>query len=189
MTTLNITLPDELQSFVDQQVTENGFETCNDYIRGLIRKERESPTPAGPADRGSGIASGSDRRRGIPRAAARTCARRRVGMSNKPVRLRRRAAREVEEALRRYRSEAPTGVALRFSDSFGEASRHIGRHPQSGSLRYAESGRLASLRFWRVKGFPYLIFYVERDAVIDVLRVLHTARDIPESLSETLEEW
>ena len=41
MTTLYITLPDELQSFVDQQVTENGFETCNEYIRGLISKERD----------------------------------------------------------------------------------------------------------------------------------------------------
>ena len=41
MTTLNITLPDELQSFVDQQVTENGFETCNDYIRDLIQRERD----------------------------------------------------------------------------------------------------------------------------------------------------
>ena len=41
MTTVNVTLPDELQSFVDQQVTENGFETCNDYIRDLIQRERD----------------------------------------------------------------------------------------------------------------------------------------------------
>ena len=41
MTTLNITLPDELQSFVDQQAAENGYVTCDEYIRHLIQRERD----------------------------------------------------------------------------------------------------------------------------------------------------
>ena len=39
MTTVNITLPDSLQSFVDQQVAERGFETCSEYIRDLLQRE------------------------------------------------------------------------------------------------------------------------------------------------------
>ena len=39
MTTVNITLPDSLQSFVDQQVAERGFETCSDYIHDLLQRE------------------------------------------------------------------------------------------------------------------------------------------------------
>ena len=36
-----------------------------------------------------------------------------------------------------------------------------------------------TLRFRPVGKFPYLIFYVETEADIDVWRVLHGARDIP----------
>jgi len=35
------------------------------------------------------------------------------------------------------------------------------------------------LRFWRLKKYPHLVFYIERDNHIDVWRVLHGARDIP----------
>jgi antitoxin ParD1/3/4 len=41
MTTVNITLPDALQSFVDQQATENGFESCSEYISDLICREHD----------------------------------------------------------------------------------------------------------------------------------------------------
>ena len=41
MSTMNVTLPDDLQSYVDQQVAEHGFLTCSEYIRELIRKERD----------------------------------------------------------------------------------------------------------------------------------------------------
>ena len=41
MTTVNITLPDELQSFVDRQVAERGLESCSDYIRNLVQLERD----------------------------------------------------------------------------------------------------------------------------------------------------
>ena len=41
MTSVNITLPDELQSFVDRQVAERGLESCSDYIRNLVQLERD----------------------------------------------------------------------------------------------------------------------------------------------------
>ena len=39
MSNVNISLPDALQSYVDQQVAERGFETCSEYIRDLIQRE------------------------------------------------------------------------------------------------------------------------------------------------------
>jgi antitoxin ParD1/3/4 len=39
MGTINISLPEALQSFVDEQVTSRGFGTGSDYVRELIRKE------------------------------------------------------------------------------------------------------------------------------------------------------
>ncbi|MCD7060970.1 type II toxin-antitoxin system ParD family antitoxin [Pelagibacterium xiamenense] len=41
MTTMNISLPDALKAFVDEQVAERGFGTSSEYVRELIRKERD----------------------------------------------------------------------------------------------------------------------------------------------------
>jgi antitoxin ParD1/3/4 len=41
MSTMNISLPDSLKSFVDEQVARRGYGTCSEYVRELIRKEQE----------------------------------------------------------------------------------------------------------------------------------------------------
>ena len=41
MSTMNISLPDALKSFVDEQVAERGFGTISEYVRELIRKEQD----------------------------------------------------------------------------------------------------------------------------------------------------
>jgi len=62
MTTMNISLPDPLKSFVDEQVKERGYGTSSEYVRDLIRKDQErarlrglllegaASQPAGAAD-------------------------------------------------------------------------------------------------------------------------------------------
>lgn len=40
-TTMNISLPDELKQFVDAQVTEQGYGSTSEYLRELIRKQRD----------------------------------------------------------------------------------------------------------------------------------------------------
>lgn len=39
MATMNISLPDDLKDFIDQQVAENSYMTSSEYIRSLVRKE------------------------------------------------------------------------------------------------------------------------------------------------------
>jgi antitoxin ParD1/3/4 len=41
MSTMNVSLPDSMKSFVDQQVAERGFGTSSEYVRELIRKDQE----------------------------------------------------------------------------------------------------------------------------------------------------
>jgi antitoxin ParD1/3/4 len=41
MTTMNISLPDTLKSFVDEQVTQRGYGTSSEYVRELIRKDQD----------------------------------------------------------------------------------------------------------------------------------------------------
>jgi antitoxin ParD1/3/4 len=41
MATMNISLPDELKQFVDQQVVEHAYGSSSEYLRELIRKQRD----------------------------------------------------------------------------------------------------------------------------------------------------
>lgn len=41
MCTMNISLPDSLKSFVDEQVVQRGFGTSSEYVRELIRKDAD----------------------------------------------------------------------------------------------------------------------------------------------------
>lgn len=41
MGTMNISLPDSLKDFVDQQVDHGGYGTSSEYIRELIRKDQD----------------------------------------------------------------------------------------------------------------------------------------------------
>jgi antitoxin ParD1/3/4 len=41
MSTMNISLPDALKSFVDEQVTKRGYATSSEYVRELIRADQD----------------------------------------------------------------------------------------------------------------------------------------------------
>ena len=61
--TMNISLPDTLKSFVDEQATSRGYGTSSEYVRELIRKDRDrqrlrgllldgaASAPTSPADK------------------------------------------------------------------------------------------------------------------------------------------
>lgn len=41
MSTMNISLPDGLKEFVDQQVDQRGYGTSSEYVRALIRRDQD----------------------------------------------------------------------------------------------------------------------------------------------------
>ncbi len=41
MSTMNVSLPDELKSFVDERVGDGGFGSTSEYVRDLIRRDQE----------------------------------------------------------------------------------------------------------------------------------------------------
>lgn len=45
MSTMNISLPKSLKSFVDEQVTRGGYGSSSEYIRSLIRKDLDRQRP------------------------------------------------------------------------------------------------------------------------------------------------
>lgn len=41
MTTMNISLPDSLKAYVDEQVSRRGYGTSSEYVRDLIRRDHD----------------------------------------------------------------------------------------------------------------------------------------------------
>jgi antitoxin ParD1/3/4 len=41
MTTMNISLPESLKAFVDEQVADRGYGTSSEYLRDLIRADQD----------------------------------------------------------------------------------------------------------------------------------------------------
>lgn len=41
MSTMNISLPDALKTFVDEQVIQRGYGTSSEYVRELIRRDQD----------------------------------------------------------------------------------------------------------------------------------------------------
>lgn len=66
-----------------------------------------------------------------------------------------------------------------FIDALEKAYGRIGRNPTIGSPRWAHELAIPHLRYWALTSYPQLIFYIERDDHIDVIRVLHGHQDIP----------
>ena len=109
-------------------------------------------------------------------------------MSGKPVVFRERARRDIDEAIEHYLSEAGPAVALKFIDALEDTLQQIGEQPASGPPRHAHELEIPGLRFRSIGRIPYVVFYVEREADIDVWRVLHGARDIPVWMQQPDEE-
>ncbi|HEY2817105.1 MAG TPA: type II toxin-antitoxin system RelE/ParE family toxin [Casimicrobiaceae bacterium] len=99
-------------------------------------------------------------------------------MSHKRAVLRTRADHDIEEAIDFYLGEGAARAALKFIDALEQALGDIERHPTIGSTRYATELHLPGLRCWQIKGYPHLVFYVERNDYVDVWRVLHGSRDL-----------
>jgi toxin ParE1/3/4 len=68
--------------------------------------------------------------------------------------------------------------ALEFDEAAFESFDRLREMPFIGSERAYMNEKLQGLRMWFVKGFEnYLIFYRPSDTRIEIVRVLHSARD------------
>lgn len=92
------------------------------------------------------------------------------------------AKADAARITRHYASEAGPAVARQFVSALRAARQHVRQYPESGSPRFADITGLDRLRCWPLRGFPYLLFYRDGPEGIEVLRILHSARDIPSTL-------
>ena len=186
---MNISLPDTLKQFVDQQVSRAGYGSVSDYLRHLIRQEQARQAERGLAEL---IRQGLESRPGpagglglLGRQAGEAPGLRPGATPEgvKPVRVRPLADADIDAALAYLRARNRT-AASRFVAALERAFQRLSRDPGMGSPRYAHVLPVEGLRAWKVQGFPRLIFYLERPDHVDVVRVLHGARDVPAALRE-----
>lgn len=72
-----------------------------------------------------------------------------------------------------------TLAAHRFLDAAEATFQFLAESPGSGAVYPTNNERLRGLRVFRVQGFPnHLAFYLEHDQEVEVVRVLHGARDL-----------
>jgi toxin ParE1/3/4 len=100
----------------------------------------------------------------------------------KRVVRRQTAVDDVEAIVDHYVDVAGAAVALGFIDALEAAISHLARHPRTGSPRYGDRLGLPGLRTWPLNRFPYLVFYFDTDAAVEIWHVLHGAMDLPDWL-------
>lgn len=87
------------------------------------------------------------------------------------------AIQDVESGVEYYAREN-IEIAKLFIEEYRSAIKIIERLPGIGSLRFSVELNIPEIQTYSLRKFPYLIFYIERDKYIDIVRVLHMSRDV-----------
>jgi toxin ParE1/3/4 len=99
--------------------------------------------------------------------------------------LLRRAVPDDLGAILDYLGEKSPQAADRFADAVPAALEKLSQFPGAGSLRKLRDARLRGVRTWRIPGFKkYLIVYRPIEDGLEVLAILHGARNLRARLRE-----
>jgi toxin ParE1/3/4 len=87
------------------------------------------------------------------------------------------AEADIEECFV-YIAEGDFESGITFLQAVEESLNELSEFPLLGKTRNFASAELRMIRMWHVKGHEnYLIFYTYSDNLIDLIRILHGARD------------
>ena len=88
-----------------------------------------------------------------------------------------------------YIAQDSPAYAVSFLNAVEDALDQLAAMPEMGRAREFQAARLAGVRSWSIPGFrDYLIFYRPIENGIQVIRVLHGARDLERIFEEEAEE-
>ncbi|MBI3468450.1 MAG: type II toxin-antitoxin system RelE/ParE family toxin [Planctomycetes bacterium] len=77
-------------------------------------------------------------------------------------------------------------AATRFLNAAEQTFEHLASMPDLGAVQNFKSPAFAGVRVWPIKGFPnHLIFYRGTATSIEMLRVLHAARNWQQIVDES----
>ncbi len=94
-------------------------------------------------------------------------------------------AREDLEAHALWIARESSERALAFLEAVESSLQHLSAFPELGTSRDWLAPHCRGIRFFPVRGFPrYLLFYRPVADGLEVIRILHAARDIGAIFSE-----
>jgi len=93
------------------------------------------------------------------------------------------AERDIEECFV-FIAEDNLDTGVYFLAAVEDSLEQLTKFPLLGREREFQDRRFQNVRMWRVKGFEsYLIFYAVTENQIEIIRVLHSSRNIEELFS------
>ena len=94
-----------------------------------------------------------------------------------PLNIADKADADIEEISFYFAQRAPD-VADRFYLAFKRTIRQLAESPNLGERCRFRHPKTKGMRIWQVDGFSnYLIFYCLKEGMLQILRVIHGARD------------
>jgi toxin ParE1/3/4 len=98
--------------------------------------------------------------------------------------IRPKASIDLDEQFA-YIAESNFDVALIFFDAARQTFAQLAQLSGIGRVYNVKNSRLVGLRKWSVRGFnKHLIFYLERDESIEIVRLIYATRDVATILAE-----
>lgn len=84
-----------------------------------------------------------------------------------------------------YISERNWSASMRFLRAARATFKQLATNPYLGERYQSPDDRLTGLRRWQVRRFPnYVIFYRAAGDVVEIVRVIHSARDFDSVLGQ-----
>ncbi len=87
------------------------------------------------------------------------------------------ANEELEEQHAWYALNAGPRTAQRFLYELRTTFRRLAASPGRGRFLLTARPELIGLRYWLIRGFPMIVYFRAVDDGIEILHVLHAARD------------
>ncbi len=196
MQTMNISLPDPMKQYVEEQVAAGAYSSASEYIRELVRADQKrqakeqleqtlldalnsgeamEATPEWWATCGMKSESGRVPARPLPMWQFQRPRRR----SLSSVFVRPRARRDLVDCAAYLENEAGIELADHFVAAARETFEALAYMPRMGKLCGFRRPSLRRVRRWPVKGFEnWLAFYQPKRDGIEIVRVIHGSRDI-----------
>ena len=93
------------------------------------------------------------------------------------------AERDIEECFV-YIAEENLDKGVYFLVAVEDSIEELAKFPFLGKSKEFQNTAFQNVRLWRVKTYEkYLIFYSVKDETIEIIRVLHSSRNIDELFS------
>ena len=192
MTTKNISITEELAAHIDTMVRTGRYANASDYMRDLVRRDQERLT-ARQELQGlirDGIESGEPVEMDGHGLAGDPPQRTKQGTIQSMTRRVYRRPKVEQDLIDVYVTihEDQPAAAEAFLDAAEETICELAEWPHAGPIVELLADAVPGLRKINVKRFSnYLIFYLVAERTVEVIRVLHGARDLSPELRRSLD--